>query len=332
MTSPPQASAVPAQIRLDTATSADDAAAALVGFAFGPGAAANAERFFVPLPSLEGPATEDWVVAKSGQIEQSPEPDGLRIRRSADWLMGELVVDAVRAEDIERAACEAYTRVHAFVADSGYPHLLRMWNYFDRLNEGEGDDERYRRFCVGRHNAIASPGFEFRLPAATVIGSRVPGLYLSFLAGRESGSQIENPRQTSAFRYPRDYGPISPSFSRATRIGYTLLVSGTAAVVGHATQHAGDATAQLDEIIANLRALLDRATQDLGWRKGSWHAQALRLYLREERDATALAERLRTAMCETATSLAVLRGDISRTDLMLEVEGVWQFRSEVSSS
>ncbi|MGH8518834.1 MAG: hypothetical protein ACREUE_15390, partial [Panacagrimonas sp.] len=281
---------------------------------------------------LGGPAAEDWLVGSAVETEHVPDVDGLRIRRSADWLMGELVVHPVRAEDIERAARDAYTRVREFVGNSDYPYLLRMWNYFDRLNEGEGDDERYRRFCVGRHSAIASPGFEFRLPAATVIGSRVPGLYVSFLAGRESGSQIENPRQTSAFRYPRDYGPISPSFSRATRVGYTLLVSGTAAVVGHATQHPGDATAQLDEIVANLRALLDRASQDLGWRKGSWHAQALRLYLRDERDAASLAERLRTALGETGTSLAVLRGDISRADLMLEVEGVWQFRSEVASA
>lgn len=314
----------PALIRLDTATSANDAAASLVAFAFGKGDG-SAAGFTVPLPSLGGPALEDWAVGQSGEIEQLDAGEGLRIRRGGDWLMGELLVEAARSEDIERAAFEAYARVREFVASSDYPYLLRMWNYFDRLNEGEGDQERYRRFCVGRHRAIASPGFEFTLPAATVIGSRVPGLYVSFLAGRQGGSQIENPRQTSAFRYPRDYGPISPSFSRATRVGHTLLVSGTAAVVGHATQHPGDAPAQLDEIVANLRALLHRATQDLGWIKGSWQAQALRLYLRHERDAAALTDRLRAALGEAAVPLAVLRGDISRSDLMLEVEGVWRF-------
>jgi chorismate lyase / 3-hydroxybenzoate synthase len=321
MTLPPSAD-TPATVRLDTATSGRDDDAALVAFAFGaePGA-----DFAVPLLRLGGPPTEAWSVGQPGAVEPLVEGDGLRIRRGADWLMGELVVDAARSEDIERAALDAYVRVREFVAGSEYPYLLRMWNYFDRLNEGDGDQERYRRFCVGRHRAIASPGFEFTLPAATVIGSRVPGLCVSFLAGRQGGSQIENPRQTSAFRYPRDYGPISPSFSRATRVGHTLLVSGTAAVVGHATQHPGDAPAQLDEIVANLRALLDRATQDLGWIKGAWQAQALRLYLRDAADADGTPARLRAALGEPTVPLAVLRGDISRADLMLEVEGVWRF-------
>jgi chorismate lyase/3-hydroxybenzoate synthase len=321
----------PASIRLDTATSATHAAAAsLVAFRFG--ADANAEgAFTVPLPSLGGPTFEDWSIGQDGAIEIQDAGEGLRIRRGAEWLMGELVIEADRSEDIERAAFEAYARVRQFVTHSEYPYLVRMWNFFDRLNEGEGDDERYRRFCVGRHSAIASPGFEFHLPAASVIGSRVPGLYVSFLAGRERGSQIENPRQTSAFRYPRDYGPISPSFSRATRIGHTLLVSGTAAVVGHETQHPGDAAAQLDEIAANLRALLDRASQDLGWFKGRWRAQALRLYLRNESDAAGLPDRLRAALGEPDAPLAVLRGDISRADLMLEVEGVWRFQSETAA-
>lgn len=313
-----------APIRLDTASSSNvEASASLVAFTFGNGGAAD---FAVPLPLLGGPALEEWAVGQTARVEQHDAGDGLRIRRGTDWLMGELVLAPARSEDIEQAAFEVYSRVREFVSRSEYPYLLRMWNYFHRLNEGEGDAERYRRFCVGRHRAIASPGFEFTLPAATVIGSRVPGLYVSFLAGREGGSQIENPRQTSAFRYPRDYGPISPSFSRATRVGRTLLVSGTASVVGHATQHPGDAAAQLDEIVANLRALLDRATQDLGWTPGAWKAQALRLYLRQERDADTLSGRLRAALEMPAqVPLAVLRGDISRADLMLEVEGVWRF-------
>jgi chorismate lyase/3-hydroxybenzoate synthase len=330
MTSP--LSPAPAEIRLDRA-SAEAPAVTLGGFAFGSvRGATRGARFDVPLSLLDGAVAEDWIVG--GAIDEQVEQDsGLRIRRNAEWLMGELVIDPARVEDdIERTAFEAYARVREFVAHSEYPYLVRMWNFFDRLNEGEGDDERYRRFCVGRHSAIASPGFELHLPAASVIGSRVPGLYVSFLAGRERGSQIENPRQTSAFRYPRDYGPISPSFSRATRIGHTLLVSGTAAVVGHETQHPGDAAAQLDEIAANLRALLDRASQDLGWFRGRWHAQALRLYLRNEADAAALPDRLREALGESGAPLAVLRGDISRADLMLEVEGVWQFRSETSST
>jgi hypothetical protein len=58
---------------------------------------------------------------------------------------------------------------------------------------------------------------EAALPAATCIGrfDGVRRLQVYWLAAREAGLPLENPRQVSAFRYPRQYGPQSPSFSRA---------------------------------------------------------------------------------------------------------------------
>src|SRR3546814_12468443 len=55
------------------------------------------------------------------------------------------------------------------------------------------------------------------LPAATAIGrcddARVVQVY--WLAARTPGMPVENPRQVSAYRYPRQYGPQQPSFARA---------------------------------------------------------------------------------------------------------------------
>lgn len=292
-----------------------DAGAQLARFAFGDAPHAS-PALQVPLQRLDGPACETWCVHGAAR---AGDEGGIRTQAGADWLIGELRVDAALSEDIEQAACEAYARLRAWVAASPHPQLLRVWNFLDRLNEGAGDAERYRRFCVGRHRAIAAPGFESQLPAATVIGTRTPGLVIQFLAGRQAGTQVENPRQTPAFRYPRDYGPISPSFSRATRVGRHLLVSGTAAVVGHATLHPGDAVAQIEEIDANVSALLAHAANG---EPGAWQAQALRLYLRREADLAAVLPRVR-ACFGAATPLTVLRGDISRADLMVEIEGVW---------
>lgn len=289
------------------------AAATLARFAFD---GASADAFLVPLTALTGATQEHWLAANPAHPRVQ---DGITLRDNGDWLIGELRIDAARSENIEQAAFDAYTRLRAFVATSAYPQLLRVWNFFDRLNEGAGDAERYRRFCVGRHRAIAAPGFEAQLPAATVIGTQVPGLVIQFLAGREAGVQVENPRQTPAFRYPRDYGPISPSFSRATRVGAHLLVSGTAAVVGHATLHPGDATAQIEEIDANVAALLEHAGAG---QPGAWQAQALRLYLRREQDQSVVLPRVLERFGRN-TPITVLRGDISRADLMVEIEGVW---------
>ena len=281
----------------------------------------TADTASVPLRSLNQAPAETWF----GRAEATSQRQGdLRYSHDGKWLIGHLRLDA---DDIEQAAYRAYRALGDFIATSNYPFLLRAWNFLDRLNQGEGDAERYRRFCIGRHRAIAQPGFEARLPAATVIGSDQPGLVLSFLAAGEPGLQIENPRQTSAFQYPRDYGPVSPSFSRATLVGPHLLVSGTAAVVGHATRHPFDALAQVDEIAANLEALLMHARNThMAGIEGRWTAQALRLYVRRPQDAEAATAKLRTWI-PSSVPLSVLRGDISRADLMVEVEGVWTFVS-----
>lgn len=311
-------------VRLDPAT--DRSGSPLGRFAFGETGTRATEGLAVPLPALDTATPETWI---GGADSQAREHEGIRYASDGTWLMGELRIDAPHSENIEDAAFTAYQRLLAFTAASGYPHLLRVWNFLDRLNQGAGDAERYRRFCVGRHRAIALPGFERRLPAATVIGSREPGLFISFLAGRLPGLQVENPRQTSAFHYPRDYGPISPSFSRATLLGQNLLVSGTAAVVGHLTQHPHDALAQCDEMLANVEALLANARQQHFERApGAWLPQALRLYLRHGADRVRVMPRVHAAFGPQAP-ISLLQGDISRSDLMLEIEGVWAFQLPV---
>lgn len=314
-------SALNPSVRLDAA--ADPGRPPLGCFAFGEAGTRAPQGYAVPLAALRPATVECWMGAATSETR---EHEGIRYASDGTFLMGELRVDAPHSEHIEDAAFSAYQRLLAFNAASGYPHLLRVWNYLDRLNEGEGDTERYRRFCVGRHRAIALPGFEKRLPAATVIGSVERGLFISFLAGRVPGTQVENPRQTSAFRYPRDYGPISPSFSRATLLGRNLLVSGTASVVGHLTQHPHDVLAQCGEMLANVGALLAHAReQHFATVSGAWAPQALRLYLRHATDLQRVMPPLHAAF-GSATPLTLLHGDISRSDLMLEIEGVWAFQ------
>ncbi|WP_428310807.1 Rid family hydrolase [Hydrocarboniphaga sp.] len=220
------------------------------------------------------------------------------------------------AVDCEAAAENAYRDLLALCASSGYPQLLRIWNYFDDVTRGEGDDERYRRFCVGRHRVLAAPGFERRLPAATLIGTRVAGLQLYGFASKVAGTQVENPRQTSAFRYPREYGPSSPSFSRATRYDDTLFVSGTAAIVGHQTQHPHSVLPQARAMIENVQALLANAGA------AAWSPQALRLYLRDAADVATVMPEVRGAFGEAAP-LLVVEGDVCRRDLLVEIEGVF---------
>ncbi len=225
------------------------------------------------------------------------------------------------------AAAHAYVRMRAFVQDSETPHLLRIWNYLDGITQGEGDIERYRQFCIGRARGLGD--FEpTRLPAATAIGrcddARVLQIY--WLSAGAPGTPVENPRQMEAWRYPREYGPQPPSFARAmlpsTQGRAPLLLSGTASVVGHATQHAGRLLEQLDETFANLDALIGAARTREPHLPDALNASSrLKVYVRDRDDLPMVAAALQQRL-GTRVPYILLHAAICRRDLALEIDGV----------
>lgn len=231
-------------------------------------------------------------------------------------------VDSDAAAPAERLYRELIDRLRD--SDFGYP--LRLWNYFPGINRGEGDRERYRRFCIGRGLALTAAGLDdAQMCAATAIGSDRPAMQLVALCARAPGLSIENPRQVSAWNYPRRYGPRQPAFARATAIRLAgertgLLISGTASVVGHATAHPHDALAQTDEAGRNIDALLAHAAGATGdGALATFGRRSLaRVYVRDPDDWPAVRERLRRRWPELR--LCGLRGDICRGDLMVEIE------------
>lgn len=275
-----------------------------------------------PLPVLSAPLCEIWCGSTAPQRAAAPDLD-----YAAD---GELLFATLRLPDeadLDTLAYSAYSRIDEFLAAQGYAHLLRIWNYFPNIHAGPGDAERYRQFCVGRYRAMSRRAdFEQRLCATTVIGTEGAELLISFLASKTPGVAVENPRQVPAYRYPREHSPKSPSFARATLCGNLLLVSGTASIVGHTTRHAGNAPAQMQEILANLRSLLDHSTHTHFADAGAWQPRALRLYVRDRADA-ARAEQALQRLAAGHCAIAVLQGDICREELLVEVEGVFEHRA-----
>jgi chorismate lyase/3-hydroxybenzoate synthase len=279
------------------------------------------------LPPLLGEApSEVW---RCPQAVRHGWRDGIGYALSDDVLFFQLLLDEAGYPSLAAASRDAYARLLDFLRAAGYPQLLRVWNYFPQINAGEGAAERYQQFCVGRSQVLeATPGYEARLPAATVIGSLGPGLVIYGLAAREAGQQIENPRQVSAFRYPRQYAPRSPAFSRARlkRWGRELhlYVSGTASVVGHETRHPHAALAQLGEAVRNLEALLaeaSRAEPQLPPAQLSDLA-LLKLYVRPGVDLPPLQAMLQ-GLLGPQTSCLLLSGEICRRDLLVELEGLY---------
>ncbi|HWS78846.1 MAG TPA: pteridine-dependent deoxygenase [Thermomonas sp.] len=229
--------------------------------------------------------------------------------------------------DIETVAAHAYARLRGWLASSGHPHALRIWNYMDAITGGEGDDERYRRFCVGRARGIGRELVPGELPAATAIGHprRTGRFQLYWLAARTPGTPLENPRQTQAWRYPRQYGPQAPGFARAmlpADAAMPLLLSGTAAVVGHASQHGDSLAAQLDETLANLHSLVAAARAPRpGLATQFGPLSRLKVYVR---DAEALPQvaALLDARLPAEVPRIVLHGHVCRRELAVEIDGV----------
>lgn len=246
----------------------------------------------------------------------------LRWSSDGEHLFFAIEVDEAAHGGIVGAAAHAYRTLTAFVAASPTPQLLRLWNYLDAINLGDGDAERYRLFCDGRAQGMQA-GAQTRYPAATAIGRQdgVRVLQVYGLAARTAGAAIENPRQVSAWRYPRQYGPTAPTFARGMRTTATqLLISGTAAVVGHASRHQDDLAAQIDETLANLDSLLRQASMpdpQLG------HGSLLKAYLRDPADLEAVEAALRQR-APALGGLLLLAGDICRRELLVEVDGVHQ--------
>ena len=298
-------------------------ASVLAVIGFGRGATSSDPRFLnVALEPLAANETRREVWRTHDMVAHGI--DG-NVRWSSDGTYSIVISELPEAEHggIAEATRLAYNDLVAWVRSSKTPNLLRIWNYFDAINDGLHDDERYRQFCSGRAAGLGS-AFTDTYPAASAIGTRSGKKIMQVyaLASRMSGTPVENPRQISAWRYPRQYGPTAPGFARAMRASTQfpqLYISGTAAVVGHESHHAGDIKAQLEETLTNLESLLQSAQSKSALGKG--RSDVLKIYVRRKDDAAWLEAALRSRLGE-GVSLMLLKGDICRAELLLEIDGV----------
>ncbi len=276
----------------------------------------------VPLTELSASAvSEVWCSASPVRVGTM---NGVNYAENGEAAFLHLRLDEYGEDALQPLTAVAYRHLFATARTLGYPSVLRVWNYFPDINQECAGLERYRAFCAGRHQGLMAElaDCETHLPAACAIGVHQPGIRLSALAAREPGRQIENPRQVSAFHYPRQYGPRSPSFSRAVLKIWGgqdchLYISGTASIVGHASRH-HDLMAQLDETLFNLEALLHHANQAA---PAPLRLTQLTVYCRSNLDPAPLRARIAEALGADA-ALLFLHADICRRELLVEIEGL----------
>lgn len=303
----------------------DDALAAVE---FGPGTSGSSDPhcIHVNLEPLVGAGLRE-VWRGSAPIRRGVS-GSMRYAEDGAWLAGVIELDENECGGLSAASEAAYRQILEFHDGAEICHLLRTWTFLSRINAGSGDEERYKQFCVGRAKAFAghartptAPQF----PAATAVGRQdsTPKLQVFWLAGRAPGRSLENPRQVSAYRYPRQYGPSSPSFSRAMLLGrQTLLLSGTASIVGHVSRHTGDVETQFNETLANIGALLTQASAACGAPPFSIGPGSLiKVYVRDPEVARVVETKLRNELGPDVP-LLILAADICREELSLEIEAV----------
>lgn len=287
------------------------------------------QRISAPLPgSTATIVVETW---RAETMLAAGSSEGIAWRRTGDLLYGVLELDEAEfagdatCPPLQAASAEAYRRIFRLLDAQGLPHLWRVWNCLADINAETHGLERYRQFNIGRQDAFLDShrSATGNLPAASAIGHAGGPLSVAFLAGATPALAVENPRQVKAYFYPADYGPRSPTFSRAALASLpgqeALFVSGTASIVGHRTVHAGDAAAQCREAIANIAAVVAEASRVSCSAPFALGDLAFRVYLRHAADFPAIRATL-ADLLGAFTNIVYVQAGICRTDLLLEIE------------
>lgn len=284
----------------------------------------------VPMRRLDGGNSicEAWYA--NGQLTHGRLGD-IHYRHDDDVLFGVVMLPEANFEadgnktPLQQATESAYRQVFTLLDRLHFPYLFRFWNYIADINVHSFGLERYRQFNLGRKDAFLAHGRDLvgNFPAACALGSTQGPLAIAFLAGRVAPFNIENPRQISAYRYPQQYGPRSPTFSRASlvRLGTeeVLFVSGTASIVGHVTLHPDDVIAQTRETLANIESVLAQANVRTTRAKFELANLCYKIYLRRERDLEQVRHEVERIVGHPPESI-YLHADICRQDLLVEIE------------
>ncbi len=217
---------------------------------------------------------------------------------------------------------DAYRKILLTIENAGYPTLVRTWHYLPDIHRRKAGLSVYQEFCNGRLRVARRSGKGRMLCAATVIGTEASHCAFHFLAAKTAGRLVDNVRQTRPWNYPIYAESERPLFARAViqpwRDNITAFVSGTASIAGHESRSAGNLVGELREIRKNLEVL------ERGWMcskigKHSMRCRFLKVYLSNPANSEKAREYL-TSFCKNQEVLLMLKGDICRPELTVEIE------------
>ena len=278
------------------------------------------------LPGGEEAICEVW---RCAEPLTSGQHGAIRYRQGDTLLYGCISLDEATLQDarspLQATTEAAYLAIFDLLEIRGFHTVLRVWNYFPAINQESHAMERYRQFNIGRQDAFVAHGRSVvdKVPAACALGSAGGGLHVAFLATRANVVGIENPRQLSAYHYPSQYGPRSPTFARAglVRLGGRdmLFISGTASIVGHQTLHHGDVAAQTRECLHNIAAIVAEANRQAPDAHFRLDQLAYTVYVRHAENLAAVRREM-AQFVGAPVSVVFLQADVCRVELLVEIE------------
>ncbi|MEK8174465.1 hypothetical protein NKH77_52030 [Streptomyces sp. M19] len=135
-----------------------------------------------------------------------------------------------------------------------------------------------------------------------------------------------------AWEYPKQYGPRSPRFARATHLpskagdgsGGQIFVSGTASVLGHETVHNGDLSKQCQLALENIEVVVspeNLSAHGIPASDGLTALRNIKVYVRRPEDIPTV-RAMYQQVFSPAADVAYLNVDVCRADLLVEIEGV----------
>ncbi|MEO1431196.1 MAG: AMP-binding protein [Cyanobacteria bacterium J06633_8] len=225
-------------------------------------------------------------------------------------------------------------------------NLWRVWNYVPFINEKTEELENYRSFCKGRSLAFEEfygDNFEFKLPAASAVGINDNKLVIYFIGGKQSGSHIENHEQIPAFKYPKKYGPKSPSFARGTLVSQaqrqTGYISGTASIKGSESVTLQTIAQQLHTTIDNISIVcekmgfVERMSFDSPMPSPAKYTRKFKVYIRKQEDFSYIEQEFsKIILLNPQDQIIYLQSDICRSNLDIEIEAVIENRKSSIST
>ena len=290
--------------------------------------------------ALEAPPLAAWVedLFVGGEVTRSSGKmvPCVEIRQHVGFLLLSARVSGAASLSVERLEDETFRAYQSIgrELDARRWHAVRFWNHVPHINELMDDGrDRYMVFNAGRYRAFCDwyggpSEFERHIATASGVGHHGRDLFIHCLAMEQPGAAVENPRQVAPYHYSKRFGPLPPAFARATVLNPTeelagrILIGGTASVRGEDSVHVEDLSQQLDETFVNLAALVSAATQVGNGKSASLpRYRELRAYVPNEAHFDEVTSAIGRAF-PTLGRLEVLRADLCRPELLVEIEGI----------